>query len=950
MSAPPRRPRSAGLLVACFLLSTTIGALCARGFLFPAPGAELAPPSARRLVAAPATPPGFFVDDADDDDAAAAARCASCVTCKGLPAPAVCADGVPDAAAPDPGGAWDPARARAWFAGLQCPLARSMWVVSTLTPGHPREAHVVDAMRRLTAASSWGVLFVSTLQGDSAGSAVPEFTVLGRNVAVLNVSLAALRAAPLESARAAAKLLRARGGGLLTREGRLHGSLKLLPYLVALKCGVTAIFDTVDDELPHFLPGLARVNPDMVAGPFDRARRAYYALPPLVPEPPLDDVATWPVLLTPRADVAPVVNPYASLGNRALHPRGFPSEWAYNASFQVLHIQRAMEPVRPWVQQWVPHGHPDLSFTDQAGLRTHVLPKLMKEAPNIVLDQWAWAQFNGRGTLFLPGAFWALFLSPAQPHHFADTLRAYWAQRLLWDVGGTVSFRSTTSADPPPEACGSNFSFHQERLDGHCEGRFLLRDVVGSRARRVRLLGEELAFQAAVAPLLTYLDGWRYEAAPPGDAPQLAGLPAFFRKAQTLMCNLGESSQLANCRDCYALRAWLRDLVAAGYTPPDDVGAKPKGQDVFPLQYPSRENLVLDETSPRQQFYAHKMAEMYATARPDDRTRSLAVCLSGLADRIDTRLEPEDYSLPPYKRPKVREDLLLDFNLRSLAPAFGGMAQMHHFYVMGSFNTVESNLHLILQQRLPFVAIVVHRDWVLEPLLPPDEQCRMERYNGTWVQLKWTNEARHYQRSQLHQVSCLLVGAASGRLTSNDSACRSSVTSRAPTPPHCHNFLPSIPHAQVWEEAKCFELATHFMRRYNLRYQSFMRHRSDFNITLTPFQNHHLLKQAAESPEWKDSVYIPRGKDYRVSGGRDEGWVFFSSAPVIALTPHRCRLHAPSPTARDAGHQRPPRGGRLERHGDVHVPVVRPARQAVGGGPRRLQPHLGRAVPQLHAP
>jgi hypothetical protein len=69
----------------------------------------------------------------------------------------------------------------------------------------------------------------------------------------------------------------------------------------------------------------------------------------------------------------------------------------------------------------------------------------------------------------------------------------------------------------------------------------------------------------------------------------------------------------------------------------------------------------------------------------------------------------------------------------------------------------------------------------------------------------------------------------------------------------------------VWEEAKCFELATRFMRKHKLRYTSFMRHRSDFNITLTPFENRHMIKQVTAQPDWKDTVYIPRGKDYRVS-------------------------------------------------------------------------------------
>jgi hypothetical protein len=539
---------------------------------------------------------------------------------------------------------------------------------------------------------------------------------------------------------------------------------------------------------------------------------------------------------------------------------------------QVLHVQRQMEPTRPLIQQWVPHGHPDLSFTDLAGLRTHVLPKLMKETPNVVMDQWAWAPYNGRGTLFLPDAFWAMFLSPAQPQFFTDTLRAYWSLRLLWDVGGTVSYRTTTSPAPNPEFCGSDFGFHQERLDGGCEGKVLLRDVLGPRKLRRHLLAQELGFQTLARPLVDYLDAWSFAEPGAGDAPQLAGLPPLFVRAATLMCNLGESSQLANCKDCFALRAWLRDLVAAGYTPPAPGQGKSRGPDVFPLQHPDRSVLSFSGEFD----FRHNLDTLYAAPKPTDRKLALAVCVSGLADRIDTRLEPEDFSLPPYKRAKLREDLMLDWNMRQMAPAFGGMNKIHHFYLMGSFNTFETNLHLLLANKLPFVAVAVHRDWILEPLLPPDEQCRMERYNGTWVQLKWTNEARHYQRSQLHQVRAREVVAPAAGLegglrrpreapckgrTYVDSPCpRPLITPPLPLPRYRSPLL-----AQVWEESKCFELASRWMHKYNLRYTSFMRHRSDFNVTQFPGENAHFISEWTADPAWTDTVYIPRGKDWRVS-------------------------------------------------------------------------------------
>ena len=85
---------------------------------------------------------------------------------------------------------------------------------------------------------------------------------------------------------------------------------------VAAECGATCARTRITTlPLPPQIPGLMRVNPDQVRGPFAPTKRAYFALPPEVPPPPsLDALPTWPIISTPRADVAPVVNPYASLG------------------------------------------------------------------------------------------------------------------------------------------------------------------------------------------------------------------------------------------------------------------------------------------------------------------------------------------------------------------------------------------------------------------------------------------------------------------------------------------------------------------------------------------------------------------------------------------------------------------------------------------------------------
>lgn len=65
-------------------------------------------------------------------------------------------------------------------------------------------------------------------------------------------------------------------------------------------------------------------------------------------------------------------------------------------------------------------------------------PKL----PPIVLPQRCLCPFNARNTIFHQAAFWGLLL-PVTPNNMTcDVWRGYWAQRLLWDIGGQLLFQS----------------------------------------------------------------------------------------------------------------------------------------------------------------------------------------------------------------------------------------------------------------------------------------------------------------------------------------------------------------------------------------------------------------------------------------------------------------------------------------------------------------------------
>ena len=700
--------------------------------------------------------------------------------------------------------------------------------MSTLTPGHPRASSIIATLVNLTTHSTWGVLLVSTESSHDQSGAI--FSNLGYNVVVMNVSAALLASLPLSITRTLSRQLRRRamlrghsGDSLLTEDGRLHVSVKMAPYLIAVRCGARAIFDTIDDDIPLFAPPLMHVTPVHVGGRFEPRKRHYAALPPVVDAPSVSEMPTWPVLVTPRADVAPVVNPYSSLGGRGLFPRGFPANLEYNASFQVLHVHRQIETMRPLVQQWVSHGYPDLSATDTAALRSHVLPRaLIKNSPPVILAPWAWTPWNTRGTLFMPDAYWALFLPPDQPSHLSDVLRSYWATRLLWDAGAHVSYRSVASPPANPAVCNVDFGFHNERLNGDCEGAFVLRDLLRPSSR-TRLLAEELEFQATAEAMIAFLDAWTFRPAP---AERADTRPELFRRAQTLMCNLAEAGRfMAHCRDCLALSGWLADLTSAGYSPPMMQSLSPPRAD-FHLRRPDPRLLAF--TGQRANAsYTHAAFETIARGGAKAGVKiapplPLGVCLTGLADRVHVRLEEEDIQTAEHKRAKVSDELMLAHNLRALGAAFGP-TPVHAYYVMGSYNVPEGNLHLILSGRLPFIAVVIHRDWNIEPLRDPNEQLGLPRHDGSFVTLKWTNEARHYQRSQLHQL---------------------------------------------WEVAKCFEVMAGYMSHARIYYGAYLRHRADYSVTYVDASKAAVaLKRLMATPRWADTVYVPQGEDWRVRRG-----------------------------------------------------------------------------------
>ncbi|KAF9180313.1 hypothetical protein BGZ51_006295, partial [Haplosporangium sp. Z 767] len=194
---------------------------------------------------------------------------------------------------------------------------------------------------------------------------------------------------------------------------------KNIGYLWAIQHGATTIFDTDDDNLP--------TSKDIVFEPHTEGVIAYRA----------------------SNNSERSVNVYSHFGRPDIWPRGFPlSEIDIERPVTYLPSYNSLpEPERKLVappvliQQGLADLDPDVDaifrLTQVQELKK---AKFCKKSPAVQLSPGSFCPFNSQNTLFRHDAFWGLLL----PITVCDIWRGYWAQRILWDVNGSLSFTKPT--------------------------------------------------------------------------------------------------------------------------------------------------------------------------------------------------------------------------------------------------------------------------------------------------------------------------------------------------------------------------------------------------------------------------------------------------------------------------------------------------------------------------
>ena len=139
------------------------------------------------------------------------------------------------------------------------------------------------------------------------------------------------------------------------------------------------------------------------------------------------------------------VNPYAHFGQPTIWPRGFPLSEIQNNHLNEYYVGKRKSSI---IQQGLVNGDPDV---DAIFRLTKSRSKKKFElffdgsSPSVQIPKYLVSPFNSQNTLFSYKAFWSLYLPTTVSFRLTDIWRSYWAQRLMWLIDETVTFRGPSA-------------------------------------------------------------------------------------------------------------------------------------------------------------------------------------------------------------------------------------------------------------------------------------------------------------------------------------------------------------------------------------------------------------------------------------------------------------------------------------------------------------------------
>ena len=218
-------------------------------------------------------------------------------------------------------------------------------------------------------------------------------------------------------------------------------------------------------------------------------------------------------------------NPYPHFGQSSLWPRGFPLE---DVGHKVTYDYRFCSIHSPSIRQAVANGDPDVDAVFRLTRRFESDKGSLifdPVAPPIVIPRGTFVPFNSQNTLYASGAFWALVLPTTVSDRSCDIYRSYWAQALLWLVGGHLGFY-------PPNV-----------------------KHVRNKHSSLSDLAEETEMYQHTGRLLRFLHTWKCDR-------------LFLFDCMTKLAGDMALNKFLQRRDVDVVNAWVADLATLGYAPP----------------------------------------------------------------------------------------------------------------------------------------------------------------------------------------------------------------------------------------------------------------------------------------------------------------------------------------------------------------------------------------------
>jgi len=311
-------------------------------------------------------------------------------------------------------------------------------------------------------------------------------------------------------------------------------SWKNLAYLYAIQHGAKTIYEIDDDR-------------DLIGGS-----------PLLLPEGPNGETCL-PAMKTTSL----IQNPLAHFGTADLFPKGFPADSLPGEQTELTY--HSAEETKVLIQQGLTDGFPDLSLSLSPQARNPLNPGNFEWREPLAVRRGFFSPFDSQNTVFSADAFWALLLPLSAPfsHPFQRAAwRSYWAQRILWEIGGSLAFLPPTVRRPSPPKKGE----------------------AGERFDAAKEMMEELTFSSRLRGLIEFLSKeWK---------------PSEAADAKEMLLDLADKMQEAKLwekMEVDLVKAWVQDLSNLGYQFPSRKG-NPSSP---PLPIPCKQIDLIPEPSAR---------------------------------------------------------------------------------------------------------------------------------------------------------------------------------------------------------------------------------------------------------------------------------------------------------------------------------------------------------------